>query len=90
MPPVKESFEESMATAIVAAIKQAVDPLRARVKALEERPALAYKGVFEANVLYREGSLVTRSGSLWLALHDTRAVPGSEPSAWRLVAKNGA
>jgi hypothetical protein len=26
MPPVKESFEERMATAVVAAIKQAVDP----------------------------------------------------------------
>ena len=84
------TIEEKMADAVVAAVKQLVDPLLARVKALEERPALAYKGVFEADVLYRECSLVTRSGSLWLALHDTRAVPGSEPSAWRLVAKNGA
>ena len=40
----------------------------ARLKALEDRPALAYGGVFEQGITYRAGTLVTRSGSLWLAL----------------------
>ncbi|HYT69701.1 MAG TPA: hypothetical protein VEL51_24995 [Vicinamibacterales bacterium] len=61
----------------------------ARLKALEDRPALTYAGVFEHGVAYREGALVTRSGSLWLALHDTRATPGSDPEKWRLVVKSG-
>jgi hypothetical protein len=86
----KPTPEERMADAVIVAIKRATEPLHARIKKLEERPELIYRGVYEADVLYRECSLVTRSGSLWLALHDTRAVPGSEPTAWRLVAKNGA
>ncbi len=61
----------------------------ARLKALEERPTLAYRGVFASNVLYREGSLVSRQGGLWLAEHETRSQPGNGDSSWRLIVKSG-
>ena len=83
------SMEEKMADAVVAAVKQVVGPLQARLKALEDRPALSYGGVYEQGVTYREGTLVTRSGSLWLCLRETRATPGSDPEKWRLVVKSG-
>lgn len=61
----------------------------ARIKALEDRPALRYGGVYESGVTYREGTLVTRSGGLWLALKDTSRQPGTAPDDWRLVVKSG-
>jgi hypothetical protein len=89
MPPVKESLEERMATVVANAIKQAVAPLRDRIASLEARPVLKYGGVFEQGASYQEGVLVTRSGSLWLCLRETRATPGSDPEKWRLVVKSG-
>jgi hypothetical protein len=85
----KPSLEERMADVVVEAIKMAVKPLQARIAALEARPELKYGGVFEQGAAYREGTLVTRSGSLWLALRETRAAPGSDPEKWRLVVKSG-
>ena len=83
------SFEEQVADVVVEAIKMAVKPLQARIAALEARPELKYAGVFEQGAAYREGVLVTRSGSLWMCLRETRAAHGSDPEKWRLIVKSG-
>ena len=85
----KPSFEEAVADAVVEAMKRAIKPLQDRIAKLEARPELKYGGVYAPNVTYNAGTLVTRSGSLWIALHETRATPGTDPEMWRLVVKSG-
>jgi len=67
--------------------------LDGRIAALEARPAsgpgVHYGGVYLKNVNYSEGTLVTRSGCLWLALQSTSATPGQDPASWKLVVKDG-
>jgi hypothetical protein len=47
-------------------------------------------GVYDASALYRQGSLVTRSGSLWICRRDSRgSTPGVAGGPWVLVVKNG-
>ena len=51
------------------------------MKALEQRrgsTGVAWAGIWEPNKTYDEGSLVTRSGGLWLALKDTGNAPGKD------------
>jgi hypothetical protein len=78
------------------AIRQALDPVAARVKtltadvaALKSQPLPKYAGVYVSGESYVAGSLVTRGGGLWLALSDTGETPGAGSTAWRLVVKEG-
>lgn len=88
---------EALADVIVAAVRAATAPILARCAALETRcstletraPSPEYQGVYKAGTSYARGSLVTRNGGLWLALADTTLIPGSNPTAWRLVCKEG-
>jgi hypothetical protein len=66
-----------------------LDALEAQVKELQQRPALRYMGTYAENLRYTAGTLVTRSGSLWLAETDTDATPGSGASGWKLIVKRG-
>jgi hypothetical protein len=70
-------------------IADATTPLVERIKALEAQPLPKYCGVYQAGSDYVAGSLVTRSGGLWLALEDTNTTPGAGAS-WRLIVKEGA
>jgi hypothetical protein len=38
---------------------------------------------------YAPGSLVTRSGGLWLALKATTATPGTDALSWKLIVRSG-
>jgi hypothetical protein len=60
-----------------------------RVKALEATSLPKWCGIWTQKD-YAAGNLVTRSGSLWVALADTSDRPGDGGSAWRLVVKRGA
>jgi hypothetical protein len=64
----------------------------ARLDKLEARPELKYCGVWVAGRTYSENSLVTQSGSLWIAKKTTAAYPGggAEPGSWQLCCKRGA
>lgn len=88
--------------ALEAAIEKAVtNPVGERLKALDERigelekelkaggPNLAhaYKGAWMYGA-YKRGSLVTHSGSIFLALKDTDEKPATS-DAWKLVVKAG-
>ena len=69
------------------AVRTATAALQARLAGLEgvkRGPAVTWAGPFEAGKTYHSGELVQRSG-LWLALQQTTAAPGADPSAWRLV-----
>jgi hypothetical protein len=61
--------------------------LQTEIQTVKSRPDLVYRDVFRQGERYASGNIVTRSGSLWLALTSTTAQPGSDPSAWRLICK---
>jgi hypothetical protein len=77
---------DELAAAIVAVIGEAVAPLRARIAALEQQPALKFAGPFRDGTHYLAGSIVQKQG-LWLAESDTHAPPGAEDSGWKLILK---
>lgn len=60
-----------------------------RLKALESRPVLSYRGVWKADQDYLAGNLVTHSGSMFHCHKQTREKPG-ESDAWQLCVKRGA
>jgi hypothetical protein len=80
---------EAMATAVVDVVKQVVDPLIARIAALEARPLQKWAGVHVEGCRYSEASLVTRQGSLWAATKATTTTPGAPGSDWVLIVKRG-
>jgi hypothetical protein len=64
--------------------------LEARLARLEAMPRLKYHGVSQAAQEYAEGSMVSCSGSLWIAKSapgDER--PGNGATAWQLAVKRG-
>ena len=68
----------------------AMQPLMARIAALEARPTLQYRGVYDAAEEYSVGHFVTYDGSLWAAKISTRGVePGNGELAWQLAVKRG-
>jgi hypothetical protein len=72
-------------------LSKAFTPLVQRIVALEQLPvktlADAYKGAHLPGQ-YKRGDLVTRGGSLWIAVEDANGTPGSSPS-WRLIVQRG-
>jgi hypothetical protein len=76
-------------TACIALFSRATR-LRERIKELEDRPTLEYKGVYDPETLYHRGNAVTKGGSLWIALTaSTGATPGVSVDCWRLAVKAG-
>jgi hypothetical protein len=63
--------------------------LEAEVAQLKSRPLQKWAGIHIAGVPYAEASLVTRSGSLWVATTATTTTPGEHGSDWRLIVKRG-
>lgn len=49
---------------------------------------LRYRGVWLQDKTFAVGSVVTHSGSLWLAKEPTDRRPGTDPS-WKMIVKNG-
>jgi hypothetical protein len=77
---------------LAAAFREVSIPtMAARLDKLEARPELKYCGVWVAGKTYAENSLVTQSGSLWIAKKTTAAYPGggAEPGSWQLCVKRG-
>ena len=64
--------------------------LEEKVRALEAASLPTYAGVYEAGKSYRQGSMVSRSGGLWLAVEPTDRTPGAGLSGWKLIVKSGA
>lgn len=62
-----------------------------RLKALEDRPALKYAGVWSPSIKYAPGEIVTHGGSSWHAnISSTGLQPGEDnPASWTLMTKRG-
>jgi len=65
-----------------------LETVEKRLADLEAQPRLAYEGVWREGVSYEQGSLVTRSGSMWHANKATREKPGTCDD-WTLCVKDG-
>lgn len=64
--------------------------LQTRIKSLEARPAMIYKGSWKSDLSYDEGNMATHHGSLWHANEQSRGMPPGASDKWTLVAKRGA
>jgi hypothetical protein len=99
-PALADGLADGLVAAIRDFVSRKLNPVDARIKALEERLAtmekkigdgLRYRGVFEADTPYAPGDFVTRSGSLWHCR--SRTEPGDVPGQsdrWQLAVKRGA
>jgi len=82
--------ERGQLQAVGRAIKEALEPLIARIEALEAG-GVKYAGTFQRAVGYRRGDVVTKGGNMWTCLADAPA--GTEPGApgsarhWQLAAR---
>jgi hypothetical protein len=89
---------DQLAEIVVDTIKRTLDgpriggkfaEIEARIAQLEARPLQKWAGVHVKGVQYSEASLVTHSGSLWVATATTNTTPGDAGSDWRLIVKKG-
>ncbi len=61
-----------------------------RIKELEDRPPIPYKGIWGSSEAYKAGELVTHDGSMWFARRESKGTrPGHDPDAWVLIVKRG-
>ena len=63
--------------------------LRRKVQQLEARPQLKYSGTWKHNDEYAENSLVSHSGSLFIATIKSKGLRPGDGSAWKLCVKRG-
>jgi hypothetical protein len=71
-------------------LESEVKTLKAKVKTLEARPQVNYRGVYRDGETYPAGSLATHAGSMWYANSRTTERPGNGPSTgWTLAVKSG-
>lgn len=63
--------------------------LEKQVEQLKARPLQKWAGVHVEGTSYSEASLVTKGGSLWVAIKETRTTPGDAGGDWRLIVKRG-
>jgi hypothetical protein len=60
-----------------------------RLRTLECRPRLLYRGVYRDDQHYEPGDAVTYGGSTWIAHEATQARPGDGATPWQLAVKAG-
>jgi hypothetical protein len=60
-----------------------------RLEQVEQRPGLAYKGVWPGDTTYQKGDVVSRSGGMWHCNQTTHEPPGNGHAAWTLCVKSG-
>jgi hypothetical protein len=73
---------------IVQAVGDLAEHLGSRLHALEQRPAVQYRGVWQDSEPYTPGHMVTHNGSIW---HCKSACQGQKPpgNCWTLAVKHG-
>jgi hypothetical protein len=89
-PAWKDISPKQVAEAMGELLKEQLDPIRARLGALEASDAQkAYRGVFSTTESYQKHNSVTHSGGVWIATRDDPGVPGIDGNGWRLAVKRG-
>jgi HPt (histidine-containing phosphotransfer) domain-containing protein len=73
---------------IVQAVGDLAEHLGTRIHALEQRPSVTYRGVWQDSEPYTPGNMVTHNGSVW---HCKSACQGQRPpgNCWTLAVKSG-
>jgi hypothetical protein len=90
---------KALGSALGAAVKALLDPIRKRLDRLEQLEARvaelersleqrSYKGVWDGSVTYQEHNSVSLAGCLWIAKRATFDRPGTS-DAWQLAVKRG-
>jgi hypothetical protein len=86
----KQITPVEMAEVVGELLKEYIDPLRARIGALEAAEAQkCWRGVFSETETYHKHNSVTHHGCLWIAVEDAPGVPGEHSTGWRLAVKKG-
>jgi hypothetical protein len=62
--------------------------MEARLKAVEQKPAMKYRGVWKSEARYDAGDITTDGGSMWHCNRSTMARPGTSGD-WTLAVKRG-
>lgn len=76
--------------AIIKAVGQVVAELTKRIDALEQRPPLAYLGIWTEGTTYARGNFVTHAGAIWHSdIENNQTRPGSDADGWTLAVKSG-
>lgn len=86
----KNLSPEDVASTIAEILIEQLQPLRARIDALEKADAeREFKGVFSTTQTYKKGNSVAHNGSLWIAKADNPGYPGTVGNFWQLACKRG-
>jgi hypothetical protein len=78
----------TMATLLRELVEEHV-ALKAHVVELEQKPGLAYQGVWAAEKVYHVGDFVTDHGSLWHCWDSNVGVRPGSSDAWQLAVQRG-
>ncbi|MHC2373367.1 chitodextrinase [Bradyrhizobium diazoefficiens] len=84
-----EGFVAALAPEIADFVVAVITPLKERIKELESRPTLCYRGIWDASRTYQPGSFVTHSGSVWHADVQSTGIRPGEGGFWKLAVKRG-
>jgi hypothetical protein len=90
MKAVADSMVRAVKEYVARALGERTAGLEARIKTLESRPVLEYRGVWKADEDYRPGDLVTHGGSLHYCWAPVRGSRPGESDSWQLCVKRGA
>lgn len=71
------------------AVREMPGDIERRLTSLEQRPPMAYQGVWDAGKVYSVGDFVTKSGSLWHCADSNKGVQPGTGNAWKLAVKRG-
>jgi hypothetical protein len=89
-PTWKDISPTQVAEATGELMQEQLDPIRARLDALEASDAQkAYRGVFSTAETYLRHNSVTHGGSTWIAERDDPGTPAVDGTGWRLAVKRG-
>ena len=93
---------DDFATIICDAIKAALAPIAARLKAAgdavpdlrselrtKQQPSCEWAGTWKRETTFHRGQLATDRGALWLAKCSTTTRPGEDAYQWVLIVKSG-
>jgi hypothetical protein len=89
-PTWKDLSPTAVAEATGELMQELLDPIRARLDALESSEAQkSYRGVFSTTETYARHNSVTHHGSIFVAERDAPGMPGVDGTGWRLAVKKG-
>ena len=80
---------DAIGKALAEYVAAKTEPLLKRIAELEARPAFDYTDTFEQGRSYRKGQGCTQGGSIFVAMKDYPAAPGTPDSGWQLAVKRG-